>query len=223
MKDKRDATECPFCGHKNSEKNDEGRLKAGSMLAERYLIGKNIHENGEGITYIAFDAKKSKVVEIREFFPMNLAERNEDGSGVDALEDSKIIFKDYLADFVENARSLSRLKELPSIIKIFDILELNHTAYVVCEHFKESVTAHKAITHNPKGRISWEEAKSLMNPVIRCVIAAHSIGLMHFGISPKTIILTGDGELKLTGFGIPEAYICETEIIPSLEEGYAAY
>lgn len=222
MKDKRDATECPFCGHKNTEMNDENLLKAGSVLAERYLVGKSIKSNGEGVTYIGFDTEKSRVVEIREFFPQNLAERNDDGKSVDALENSTVIFKDYLADFVENARSLSRLKNLPAIVKVFDILELNHTAYVIYEHFNESVTLYKAITHNPKKYISWNEAKGLIDPVIRCVAAAHSIGLMHFGISPKTIILTGNGELKITGFGIPEVYICETEIIPSLEEGYAA-
>ncbi|MDR1563846.1 MAG: protein kinase, partial [Oscillospiraceae bacterium] len=221
MKDKKDATECPFCGYRVGTPAEAPQLEPGTILLDRYLIGKALNQNGEGVSYISYDITQRKTIEIREFLPSSLCERELGQANVTVKAELKEVYRDYLADFLETARALVRLKEVASIVPVLDIFELNKTAYVVYRHY-EGVTLFEAISHNKNSRIPWNDAAKIFKPVVSSIVAAHAIGLMHFGLSPHTILLTSDGSLKITGFGIPEAYLHETEIDAEPIDGFAA-
>ena len=63
---------CPICGYNPEEPVNPMFLRPGSMLDGRYMIGKAIDNNGEGITYLGYDTVSGTTVNIREFFPVGL-------------------------------------------------------------------------------------------------------------------------------------------------------
>ena len=62
---------CPYCGydHTQAERKYPLSLKAGTLLADRYLLGRVIGQGGFGITYLALDQQTRSRVAIKEYLP----------------------------------------------------------------------------------------------------------------------------------------------------------
>jgi Uncharacterized protein conserved in bacteria len=219
MTNKGEAIQCPKCGYVEGTPQVLPFLEPGTLLKERYIVGKHLSANGEGVTYIGMDVTASKKVTIREYLPKTLCSRVKDDDNIIISPGNKLVYQDYLQDFMEIGRALIKLSNLPSIVPVTDMFEANKTAYIVYEY----------VDGKPLGeiikrarRFTWEETRPLFLPLISTVNSAHSIGLVHFGISPENIIMTRSGTLKLQGFGSPDAHLAETELTPEFYEGFSA-
>ena len=61
---------CPYCGYRQSSEAKEAyHISPGTMLHNRYIIGRVLGFGGFGITYIGFDTKLLHRVAIKEYFP----------------------------------------------------------------------------------------------------------------------------------------------------------
>ena len=219
MTNKGDAIQCPKCGYVEGTPQVLPFLEPGTLLKERYVVGKHLSANGEGVTYIGLDVTTSKKITIREYLPKTLCSRVKDDDNIIISPGNKLVYQDYLQDFLEIGRALIKLSNLPSIVPVTDMFEANKTAYIVYEY----------VDGKPLGeiikrarRFTWEETRPLFLPLISTINSAHSIGLVHFGISPENIIMTRSGTLKLQGFGSPDAHLAETELTPEYYEGFSA-
>lgn len=219
MSSKGDAVECPKCGYIEGTPQVLPYLEPGTVLLNKYIIGKRIYTNGEGVTYIGFDKVSSKRVTVREYLPKTLCSRVKDNDNIIIAPGNKLVFQDYMQDFMEIGRAEAKLSNLPSIVPIVDMFEANQTAYIVSEYVDG-----KPISEIVKRarRLTWEEARPLFMPLISTIISAHSIGLVHFGISPENIMMTRNGTLKILGFGSPDAHLAETELSPEFNDGFSA-
>lgn len=211
--------ECPRCGYIEGTPAVAPALEPGTMLADRYLVGRRLMMNGEGITYIGLDTVKNKRVTIREFMPFSLCSRRKDGHALVVANGLEAVYDDYLEDFLECARALSRLSEVPAIVPVIDMFECNNTAYYVSAY-----VVGKNLTEIVRraGSLTWDEAYSIFLPLINSVMSVHSVGLMHFGIAPDNIIMTREGSLRLIGFGSPDVHLAETDLKPELYDGFSA-
>ena len=110
------------------------------------------------------------------------------------------------------------MRELPSIIPVYDIFEQNNTAYTISEYCEGNTleTRLKQIG----GRMKWDEARPLFMPLLSTLISLHSAGVLHLGISPRNVIIGNDGKLLLRGFCITEARRVNTDLKPNLISGY---
>jgi len=219
MNNKNGESTCPRCGYTDGTQNKSPALAVGSILDNRYLIGAVQKVTGEGITYIAMDETTGRRVTLREYLPVTICSRNKNSDSVVVRENCQHIFEDYLSDFLEISRAVSRLSDIQAIVPVLDIFEANKTAYAVYEYaggrsFGELIERTQ--------RLTWEEAKPLFIPLVSALNEAHAIGLVHFGINPDTVYITRDGNLVLTGFGIPDARIAETDLRPELCDGFSA-
>ena len=219
MNNKGDAMECPKCGYIEGTPQVLPFLEPGTLLKERYIVGKHLNANGEGVTYIGFDVTTNKKVTVREYLPKTLCSRVKDDDSIIIASGNKLVYQDYLQDFMEIGRALTKLSSLPAIVPVIDMFEANKTAYIVYE-FVDGKPLDEIIKR--ARRFTWEEARPLFLPLISTVNSAHSIGLVHFGISPENIIMTRSGTLKLQGFGSPDAHLAETELTPEFYEGFSA-
>lgn len=219
MNNKGDAMECPKCGYVDGTPQVLPYLEPGTLLKERYIVGRHLSANGEGVTYIGFDVTTNKKVTVREYLPKTLCSRVKDDDNIIIASGNKLVYQDYLQDFMEIGRALAKLSNLPSIVPVIDMFEANKTAYIVYE-FVDGKPLDEIIKR--ARRFTWEEARPLFLPLISTVNSAHSIGLVHFGISPENIIMTRSGTLKLQGFGSPDAHLAETELNPEFYEGFSA-
>ena len=212
---------CSICGHDSSKDNASHLLSAGSWLnSNRYLIGKAIEENGDGVTYIGWDNDTNAVVNIREYFPSNLSVRSNDRMTVNPLDDKGLEFNRGRNDFVSLHYDLKTMEHSAAILKTVDIFESNGTVYSVVQTIS-GITL-KAFLLRNGGSLTWEQLRPLFMPLASSVIELHRKGIVHRGISPETIIVGRDGKLYLTGFSIKDARVINNDVPYHLYTGYAS-
>lgn len=215
-----DQQECPKCGYIAGTPQVLPWLAPGTVLVNRYLVGRHLRTSSEGVTYIGFDRKTGRRVDIREYLPQTLCTRTADSDALIIRERAQTVYEDYLADFIDVSKAVSRLRDVPEIVPLNNIFECNNTAYAVYEHLEGRTLTELMRRAN---RLSWEsEAASLFAPLLSALSAAHSVGLVHFSLSPETIVMTRSGRLVITDFGIPDARIAETELKGQMYDGFAA-
>lgn len=191
---------CPHCGYNQFEKQLPPFLPIGTVLEERYYIGKKVYQNAEGIGYIAFDSISDSSVYIREFFPLRRSERS--NLSVEVIKGYEGLYNKQKEEFLKYFRSIAKFREFSATVPIYDIFTANNTAYVVYE-WLNGITLNKFVLEHG-GYINWETAKPLFMPLISLLEAMHKSGIKHLGISPENLIITDDGKMKLVGFSIPE-------------------
>lgn len=210
---------CKLCGY-NSETENNGlkALLAKSVLKQRYIVGKKLSENSEGITYLGLDALDGATVNIKEYFPVGLTGRNTDRS-VTVAKGKEFAFNECLIDFIELNKKLIGC-QLPSVMPVKDVFEENNTAYSVTNAF--AGISLKSFLDRNGGSLKWEQARPLFLPLIDSVKGLHEMGILHCAISPESIYVGRDGKLRLTNISILKCRVPGTNIPQTLFSGYAA-
>lgn len=211
---------CPVCGWDNAKPQVPEGLPYGTVLASRYMMGRVKAVNGEGLTYSALDRTTKKVVEIREFFPSSLASRSPKDQAVLPKSGCEAAFEQYLSDFLELSKGVSRLREVSVIQSVLNIFEENYTAYTVYEY--EPTISLRRFVQKAGGSISWNDANRLFLPVLTALGLMNSLGIVHLGISPDTLRITRNGSMVVSGFAIQASRHAGSPISQEFFPGYAA-
>lgn len=217
LKQKQGEQRCPFCGFDPNDAVVAEVLPPKTVLRERYLLGKAVQRDGEGITYLGIEQQSGQPLWIREYFPAKLGMR--DGLCVVTNRGSETHFKTLQSEFIELYQQLISLKGSPHLISVVDLFRANDTVYAVLL-FVSGVTLAEYL-HDHAGELSPEEALQLFVPMLETLGTLHQAGLIHRGISPKSLLVT-QGRLLLTGFSVAALQIAGSEIDQSLAAGYAA-
>lgn len=171
-----------------------------TVLKNRYLLYKPIGEGGFGITYVAWDMHLQTKVAIKEYFPsVYVARAPKSNQVIIKSKDKRESANRGLKRFIEEAKMLSMVKNLPGIVSVLDFFPENGTAYIVME-FLDGISLKKYI-YRKGGKVSADEILGILNPVMTSLIKVHETGLIHRDISPDNIILTKYNEVKLIDFG----------------------
>lgn len=191
---------CPHCGHEvDTPVENPVHIKPGTLLNDRYIIGKVLGSGGFGVTYIGWDGRLEQRVAIKEYLPSEFSTRMPGQSQVTVFNGEKNEqFYDGLKKFVEEAKHLAKFQNEEGIVKIFDSFIENDTAYIIMEYLegetlKEFLKREKTI---PEDR-----AVEMLIPVMKSLQVVHEAGLIHRDIAPDNIFLTNDGNVKLIDFG----------------------
>ena len=211
--------QCPNCGYYTDSPQISPYLPLRTPVGGKYIIGKVLSSNSEGVTYIAFDVEKRTPVVIREFLPEKFAQRSIESAQVSIKDEWRDCYYDYLKKFLELWRKLARVRGLSALIPVIDIIEENNTAYAVTEYF-ESISLREFLLKSNTGYLNWEKAKVLFMPVLSTLSTLHNLGIVHYGINPDNLLIGRDGKLRISGFCIAEARLEGTDISPELFEGY---
>ncbi len=211
---------CPICGYDSSKKNPTGTLKAGLWIEERFLIGKALEANGEGISYIGWDNYHNCIVYIREYFPLKIASRKKDGSVV-YKEENAYAFNESLLEFMELNRKVASLEDTGALLPVVAVFEHGGTAYAVSKAPSSSITLRDFLLRNG-GTLSFEQVRPLFLPLFTTISMLHSAGIVHGGISPETILVCRDGKLRLTGLSIKALRKTNSSLEAQLFHGFAA-
>ena len=213
-------TTCSICGFDPAvDKNPEHCLPITASLQGHYIVGRLMDEAGDHLLYLAYDRQLREPCFIQEFFPAGLARRDTIG-GVQPLEGCARAFEDYAAQFRGMMRSLARLRELPSIVPVYDIFEENGTVYAVSDYCQGMTLTKK--TKLAGGRIPWPEARPLFMSLLSGVSTLNDAGICHLAICPDNVLIGTDGKARLRGFSIAATHRVGTELTPDLHNGYAA-
>ena len=190
---------CPYCGFNAEEEQPFLALPMGTLLRGRYLLGRVLGVGGFGITYLGYDLVLEIKVAVKEYLPSGLATRHADRYRVVLTGRRKEDYENGLDRFLEEARILAKLQGTPNIVSVQDHFKENNTAYFVMEYV--SGMSLKAYLASQGGKIPYDQALTILQPVMEALIRVHGLGLTHRDISPDNISITSDGESKLLDFG----------------------
>lgn len=158
-------------------------LRKGMFLADRYEILEQIGTGGMSDVYRAKCHKLNRFVAIKVL----KKEYSED--------------KTFVSKFRAEAQAAAGLTH-PNIVNVYDVGDENGIYYIVME-LVEGITLKKYI--EKKGKIPYKEAVSIAIQVAKGMQAAHSHHIVHRDIKPQNIIISRDGKVKVTDFGIAKA------------------
>lgn len=192
---------CPFCGYiEGTPAKEAYHIKPGSLLYDRYTVGRAIGFGGFGITYIAWDNKLMQKVAIKEYMPSEYATRVPGNLTVTIYDGERYTeFMTGLQKFLDEAQRLAKFQNVPGIVRILDCFSENLTAYIVMEYLDGMTLKQYLAEHG--GKLPYEEAVEFILPVLAALQAVHKEGIIHRDISPDNIFITEDGEVKLLDFG----------------------
>ncbi len=213
--------QCSKCGYHIDSPQISPYLPLKTIIGGKYIVGKVMSYNSEGITYIAYDADRKSAVLLREFLPEGLAIRDDNGINVKVFEHKKERYNSLLGEFVGLWRNLARVRGFSALIPVIDIVEENNTVYAITEHI-ESISLREFLLISKTGYLNWEKANQLFMPVLSLLSCLHEIGIVHYGISPDTLLVGRDGKLRLSGFSIKEYRVAQEDIVPEIFDGYAS-
>ena len=146
---------CPHCGYDDSQPSDVNYLIPGTKIMKRFLVGKVVDTNGEGVTYICYDAKTEKTVSLREYFPTGLCDRAMNGS-VKVKEGTSETFANGLKKFMRLAEKLADHPEITGVPGVVEFFEGNGTGYCIYDYY-ESITLREFLLRNG-GTLTWDQA-----------------------------------------------------------------
>ena len=192
---------CPHCGFDiNTAKHPAIALPIGTILNGRYLTGRVLGVGGFGVTYLAMDMTLETPVAVKEYLPSGIAIRDNDHYTMTvSSQDEQTKFDNGATKFLDEARILAKLRTVPNIVTVHDYFRENGTAYFVMEYI-EGVDLMKYTTAKG-GKLSFEETRDLLLPIIKSLGSVHEHNLLHRDISPDNIIVTKNGTTHLLDFG----------------------
>ena len=163
-------------------------LRKGMFLADRYEILEQIGSGGMSDVYKAKCHKLNRYVAIKVLKP----EFSQDTS--------------FVSKFRVEAQSAAGLSH-PNVVNVYDVGEENGIHYIVME-LVEGITLKKYI--EKRGKLPYKEAVSIAIQVANGMEAAHKHHIVHRDIKPQNIIISKEGKVKVTDFGIAKAATSST-------------
>ncbi len=194
---------CNHCHMEQGSYNPIPRcLLPGTMLAERYMLGKVLGEGSFGITYIGWDCLLELPVAIKEYYPSDLVSRDViRGTDKNVYVYEKLGEEEYqenLKKFLNEAKCLTRFNQKGGIVSVRDFFYENNTAYIVMEYV-DGGNVKDYIKNN--GKMSAGQVLKIMHPVLEAISGVHSTGMVHRDISPDNLLFNKEGQLVLIDFG----------------------
>jgi len=163
-------------------------LRKGMFIGDRYEILDKVGSGGMSDVYKAKCHKLNRYVAIKVLKQEFSEDRN------------------FVSKFNVEAQSAAGLSH-PNIVSIFDVGEDNGMYYIVME-FIEGITLKRYI--QKKGHLSVKEATSIAIQVAQGIECAHNNHIIHRDIKPQNIMISKEGKVKVTDFGIARAVSANT-------------
>lgn len=163
-------------------------VKIGMMIGDRYEILEKIGTGGMSDVYKAKCHKLNRYVAVK------------------VLKQEFSENENFVSKFRSEAQAAAGLMH-PNIVNVYDVGEEGDIYYIVME-LVEGITLKKYIER--KARLSYKEAVSIAIQVSMGIEAAHNNHIIHRDIKPQNIIISRDGKVKVTDFGIAKAATSNT-------------
>jgi serine/threonine protein kinase/beta-lactam-binding protein with PASTA domain len=155
-------------------------IKAGMIISDRYEIVELVGIGGMAEVYKAMDRRLNRFVAIKFLKPEFASD------------------KDFVSRFRVEAQAAAILSH-PNIVTVYDVGEDDDLHYIVME-LVEGITLKKFIER--KDRLEIKEAVGIAIQIAQGLECAHKNKIIHRDVKPQNIIISRDGKVKVTDFGI---------------------
>jgi serine/threonine protein kinase len=179
-----------------------------ALQSGKYRILNILGQGGFGITYLAEHQIFGEVALKELFLSSGTAQCSRENStqkNVIAHFDD-VQFKNFKDRFLEEARTLYKLKDVKGVVKVLDIFEENSTVYFSMEYL-EGEKLEDYVKKQKK--LSEKEGLDIILAIGRTLSEIHKRGVLHRDVKPANVIIGKNGEVSLIDFGIARNYVDE--------------
>ena len=163
-------------------------VRIGMLIGDRYEVLEKIGTGGMSDVYKAKDHKLNRFVAVK------------------VLKQEFSENANFVSKFRVEAQAAAGLMH-PNIVNVYDVGQEEGIYYIVME-LVEGITLKKYI--EKKARLSYKEAISIAIQVSMGIESAHNNHIIHRDIKPQNIIISKEGKVKVTDFGIAKAATSNT-------------
>ena len=160
----------------------------GRLVDGRYRVERRLARGGMATVYEAMDLRLDRTVALKIMHP---------GLAEDAA---------FVSRFVREAKSAARLSD-PHVVAVYDQGEDDGIVYLVMEYVAGRTVRDVLREY---GRLTAEQALTVLDPVLQALDAAHHAGFVHRDVKPENVLLTDDGRVKVADFGLARAISAAT-------------
>ncbi|MDH5389117.1 MAG: bifunctional serine/threonine-protein kinase/formylglycine-generating enzyme family protein [Gammaproteobacteria bacterium] len=173
------------------EDEDDGLLKPGSILKDRFNLVSVLGEGGMGVVYKAIDMLKVEAKDMNPYVAIKVLSED---------------FKEHPDAFISLQRETSKAQKLahPNIATVYDFDRDKETVYMTMEML-EGKPLDEFIKSMPKEGLSEMEALEMVTGLGEGLAYAHANGLVHSDFKPGNAFVLYDGPIKVIDFGIARA------------------
>jgi serine/threonine-protein kinase len=139
--------------------------------------------------YLAKDLRLDRVVAIKVIHPHLAADP---------------VFRDK---FFREARMLAKVNHA-NLVNIYDQGDDSGNAYIVLEYV-QGITLRDALRDS--GALTTEQIVQVSKAVLSALSQAHSNGIVHRDLKPENVLLSDDGRIKVTDFGLARELSADTD------------
>ena len=145
----------------------------------RYRIKKQLGRGNMGVVYLAHDPQIDRLVALK------------------VLRPDKVVSEDFVQRFLKEARAIGRLTH-PNIVVVYDVGRDHGTIYIAMEYL-EGRPFDTVLSAGQPDLDTWSRVGAQLADTLAY---AHENGIIHRDIKPSNIIMSPEGHIKLTDFGI---------------------
>ena len=160
----------------------------GEVLGNRYEIIEKIGEGGMAVVYKARCNKLNRYVAVK------------------ILKEEFCNNEDIVGKFTREATAIATLSD-PNIVNVLDVGKQDNYKYIVMEYI-QGKTLKQFIQENI--RLNYETVLSIGIQIAKALDCAHKNDIIHRDVKPENILITDEGLVKVTDFGIAKSPTSET-------------
>ncbi|HCA85150.1 MAG TPA: serine/threonine protein kinase, partial [Streptomyces sp.] len=158
----------------------------GRVLAGRYRLGTVLGRGGMGTVWRAVDETLGRTVAVKELrFP----------SAVDEDEKRRLITRT-----LREAKAIARIRS-NGAVTVYDVVDEDDRPWIVMELIEGGSLADVI---RDKGSLTPHRAAEVGLAVLDVLRAAHGAGILHRDVKPSNVLISDDGRVVLTDFGIAQ-------------------
>jgi hypothetical protein len=155
-----------------------------TVIADRYVLAEPVGSGGMGVVWRGFDELLQRPVAVKELhFPAD----------VDSGERERLARRT-----LREARAVAKVDD-PSAVRVFDIVEQDGRPWIVMEYL-DGVTLTELLRE--RGPLPEHEVVRVGQALLNALDAAHSAGVLHRDVKPSNVMVSPEGRVALTDFGI---------------------
>ncbi|MFD8739006.1 serine/threonine-protein kinase [Streptomyces sp. NPDC059618] len=160
--------------------------KSERLLAGRYRLGDVLGRGGMGTVWRAEDETLGRTVAVKELrFP----------SAIDEDEKRRLITRT-----LREAKAIARIRN-NGAVTVFDVVDEDNRPWIVMELIEGKSLA-EAIRED--GLLTPKRAAEVGLAILDVLRSAHREGILHRDVKPSNVLISDDGRVVLTDFGIAQ-------------------
>ncbi|UCF62878.1 MAG: serine/threonine protein kinase [bacterium] len=149
-------------------------------VIDNYRIIENLGVGGMGVVYKAIHIKLDKFFALKMIAPGLIMDEN------------------FIKRFQTEAKALAKFED-PNIVRIYDLRSHEGQWFIVME-FVEGINLQDKIKKD--GAYFWKDTLPIIKQILSAIGHAHSTGIVHRDIKPSNVMISKQGTVKITDFGL---------------------